>query len=76
VTFTDRKGQATTLTYDVLNRVTLITHADGSTTTYTWDPGNRPQLRIPTTSPAAAVSGAGEVGSTQLVVGAEELSTA
>jgi RHS repeat-associated protein len=40
-TFTDRKGQVTSLTYDALNRPTQATYHDGSTTTYTWDAGNR-----------------------------------
>jgi YD repeat-containing protein len=39
--FTDRKSQATTYTYDALNRRTGVTYADGSTTAYTYDAGNR-----------------------------------
>jgi YD repeat-containing protein len=37
----DRKGQVTTTTFDPLNRPSLVTWADSSTTTLTWDLGNR-----------------------------------
>src|SRR4029077_11598003 len=39
-TFTDRKQQATNVTYDSLNRRTQATYVD-STVTYTYDAGNR-----------------------------------
>src|SRR3989442_6777820 len=39
--FTDRKNQVTSTTYDGLNRPTLVTYADTSTTAYTWDAGHR-----------------------------------
>ena len=39
--FRDRKLQATTYAYDGLNRRTTATYADGSSTTYTYDKGNR-----------------------------------
>jgi RHS repeat-associated protein len=37
----DRKGQATTSTYDALNRLSTAAYADGSTLSYTYDLGNR-----------------------------------
>ena len=37
----DRKGQVTNTTYDPLNRPKVVTWADSSTTTLTWDAGNR-----------------------------------
>lgn len=37
----DRKSQNTQISYDPLNRPNLITYADGSTLTITWDAGNR-----------------------------------
>src|SRR5262249_56546737 len=37
----DRKSQVTQTTYDPLNRPKVITWADSSTTTLTWDSGNR-----------------------------------
>ena len=37
----DRKGQVTQTTFDPLNRPKIITWADGSTTAFTWDAGNR-----------------------------------
>ena len=39
--FTDRKGQVTSTIYDALDRPTLVTYQDSSTTGYTWDAGNR-----------------------------------
>ncbi|MBI5756804.1 MAG: RHS repeat-associated core domain-containing protein [Nitrospirae bacterium] len=36
-TFTDRKGQITTFTYDPVNRRTQSSFADGSSSTYTYD---------------------------------------
>lgn len=38
---TDRKGQATTSTYDALNRPTGATFAGGATLAWAWDLGNR-----------------------------------
>src|SRR5205809_5912665 len=40
-TFTDRKSQITTTTYDALDRRALVTYNDNSTTSYTYDAGNR-----------------------------------
>lgn len=37
----DRKGQVTQTTYDPLNHPKVVTWADASTTTLTWDAGNR-----------------------------------
>ncbi len=37
----DRKGQVTQTVFDPLNRPKVITWADASTTTFTWDAGNR-----------------------------------
>jgi RHS repeat-associated protein len=38
---TDRNGQVTTFTYDVLNRLVAVTYADSSTVALTWDLGDR-----------------------------------
>src|SRR5678816_515386 len=38
---TDRKSQVTGRIYDGLNRLTQVTYADTSTSTYPWDAGNR-----------------------------------
>ena len=37
----DRKGQVTQTTFDPLNRPKVVTWADASTTTLTWDASNR-----------------------------------
>jgi RHS repeat-associated protein len=39
--FGNRKGQATTITYDALNRVTQVLFADTSTIAYAYDPASR-----------------------------------
>ncbi len=40
----DRNNNETQYQYDPLNRLTLVTYADGSTVNIQWDAGNRPKI--------------------------------